>query len=207
MTRLKHHQLSYIERVSGTAWRGKLGSRNGVVREQAPSRRSDRDLLEAVVRGDEDALVSLFDAHRGRVFGIAMRVLRDAYEAEDAVQETFVQIWTRPQAYDPERGEVAAWIRIIARSRALDRLRRLRPALTPPREAAPPNPRIDEALCMRQALAGLTPDQRRVIELSYYEGMTQAEIARRLAVPLGTVKGRVRAGLIRLRECLDGSFR
>ncbi len=136
-----------------------------------------------------------------------MRVLRDPFEAEDAVQETFVQIWTRPQAYDPERGEVASWIRIIARSRALDRLRRQRPTVPLAGEVALPSPRIDEALFMRQALAGLTPDQRQVIELSYYQGMTQAEIARRLAVPLGTVKGRVRAGLIRLRERLDTESR
>lgn len=193
--------------MSATVSRTMRTSTDTLARDAPASRPSDRDLLQRVVREDQDALIALFDAHRGRAFGIAMRVLRDPFEAEDAVQETFVQIWTRPQAYDPERGEVASWIRMIARSRALDRLRRLRPVAAPGREAIQPGPRVDEALCIQQALEGLSPDQRRVIQLSYYEGMTQAEIARQLALPLGTVKGRVRAALIRLRECLETATR
>lgn len=163
----------------------------------------DRDLLRRVVAGEDVALVALYDTHRGRAFGVALRVLRDPYEAEDAVQETFIQVWTRPETYDSARGGVAVWIRLIARSRALDRLRRLRPVVAIPGEGPSERPRIVESLCMEQALAGLSPEQRRVIELSYYDGLTQTEIAQRLNVPLGTVKGRARSGIIRLRECLN----
>ena len=131
-----------------------------------------------------------------------MRVLRDVYEAEDAVQETFVQIWTRPQAYDSGRGEVGAWIRIIARSRALDRLRRLRPTAPLASEVAQPGPRIDEALCVRQAMSGLTPDQRRVIELTYYEGMTQAETAEILGISEKAVETRLYRARTKLTEYL-----
>lgn len=176
-------------------------------RNEGSRRLSDRLLLERVVSGDDVALVDLYDAHRARAFGIALRVLRDPYEAEDAVQETFIHVWTRPQTYDPARGDVAVWIRLIARSRALDRLRRLRPVIAVHGEGPSEDPRIVESLCMKQALAELSPEQRDVIELSYYDGLTQTEIARRLKVPLGTVKGRVRSGMIRLRETLDASFR
>jgi len=175
---------------------------DGRLRARPPERHPDLDLLQGVVDGNENALVSLFDAHRGRAFGVALRVLRDPCEAEDAVQETFVQIWRRPHGYDPARGEVAAWIRVIARSRALDRLRRLRRPPLPRPDAPRRDTTVDDGLCMRQALAGLSLQQRDVIELSYYDGLTHAEIAQRLAVPLGTVKGRMRAGLIRLRESL-----
>ena len=182
------------------------GPSHDVAKGGRPAAAGDRDLVRRVVAGDDVALVELFDIHRARAFGVALRVLRDPYEAEDAVQETFIQIWTRPGSYDPERGEVAVWIRLIARSRALDRLRRLRPIGPVPREGPQPHPRIVETLYMDQALEGLSPQQRQVIRLSYYEGLTQTEIARRLHVPLGTVKGRARSGIIRLREALDTAF-
>lgn len=188
----------------GTAHRAETASHEAV-HEGRPAAAGDRDLVRRVVAGEEVALVKLFDIHRARAFGIALRVLRDPYEAEDAVQETFIQIWTRPQSYDPERGEVAVWIRLIARTRALDRLRRLRPLRSVPREGPQPHPQIVETLYMDQALEGLSPQQRQVIKLSYYEGLTQTEIAERLQVPLGTVKGRVRSGIIRLREALDSN--
>lgn len=177
------------------------------VGDKSRDRTCDRDLLRRVVDGEDEALVTLFDTHRARAFGVALRVLRDPYEAEDAVQETFIQIWTRPQSYDPSRGEVAVWIGLIARTRAIDRLRRLRPLRAAPYEGPPDRPRIVESLCMRQAIEGLSPQQQKVIELSYYEGLTQTEIAHRLKVPLGTVKGRVRSGMIRLREALQAALR
>ena len=200
--------LTYSELMAGTTTARVAESPSSEGRrEQRREAAPDVLLLQRVAEGDEDALVVLFDTHRGRAFAIALRVLRDPYEAEDAVQETFIQVWRRPQAYDPARGEVGGWIRVIARTRALDRLRRLRPAQPSVRERAQPASRIDERLCMTQALEGLSVPQRQVIELSYYEGQTHAEIARSLGVPLGTVKGRLRTGMIRLRETLDTSVR
>jgi RNA polymerase sigma-70 factor (ECF subfamily) len=163
-------------------------------------------LLRRLSGGDQSALGEFYDLYAGLVNGIALRVLRDATEAEDVVQEVFVQIWRQATRYDPVRGTPEAWICTMARTRALDRLRRRAARREEPGDAAPgtsARPRAEEALAVRQALDGLSADQRRALELAYYEGLTQSEIATRLNEPLGTVKTRIRSAMLRLREALE----
>jgi RNA polymerase sigma-70 factor (ECF subfamily) len=162
-------------------------------------------LLRRLAGGDAEALGEFYDLYAGLANGLALRILRRATDAEDVVQEVFVQVWRQASRYDPERGSPQAWLSIMTRTRALDRLRRLVSRREDPGEAAPVAqdvPRTDEALAVKGALGTLTDDQREALELAYYEGLTQSEIAERLREPLGTVKTRIRSALIRLRETL-----
>jgi RNA polymerase sigma-70 factor (ECF subfamily) len=162
-------------------------------------------LIRRLVAGDQHALGDLYDKCAGLVNALALRVLRDAADAEDVVQEVFVQAWRQAARFDPARGTPEAWLCTIARSRALDRLRRRAARREESGEQAPPavaTPRNEEALAVRKALDGLSEVQRRALELAYYEGLTQSEIAARLGEPLGTVKTRIRSAMIRLRETL-----
>ncbi len=162
-------------------------------------------LLRRVAVGDRAALGEVFDAHAALVNGVAVRILRDATEAEDVVQEVFVQVWRDAERFDASRGSLQSWLCTIARTRSLDRLRRRAARREEPAEARPPAaslPRTEEALAVRGALASLSADQRRALLLAYYEGLTHTEIAARLGEPLGTVKTRIRAAMMRLREAL-----
>jgi RNA polymerase sigma-70 factor (ECF subfamily) len=162
-------------------------------------------LLQRVAAGDSEALGELYDLYAGLANGLALRILRRPSEAEDVVQEVFVQVWRQASRYDPERGSPQAWLSIMTRTRALDRLRRLTSRREDSGERAPVAldlPKSDDALVVRSALDALSEDQRRALELAYYEGLTQTEIAERLGEPLGTVKTRIRSALIRLRETL-----
>ena len=162
-------------------------------------------LLGRLVSGDQAALGELYDLHAGLVNALALRILRDRAEAEEVVQEVFVQVWRQAARFDPERGSAQAWLCTIARTRALDRLRRRTSRREDPVESAPVptgRPPHEDALTVRRALAGLPDDQRRALELAYYEGLTQSEIAERLSQPLGTIKTRIRTALLRLREAL-----
>lgn len=164
-------------------------------------------LIRRLITGDHKALGEFYDLYAGLVNGLALRILHDRTEAEDVVQEVFVQVWRQATRFDPRRGSPEAWVCTIARSRALDRLRR-RTSRREDAHTAPPGavalPRSDEALAVRKALEGLSPDQRRALELAYYEGLTQSEISERLREPLGTIKTRIRTAMIRLREVLRG---
>ena len=162
-------------------------------------------LLRRLAAGDHAALGEFYDLYAGLANGLALRILRDTSEAEDVVQEVFVQVWRQAARFDPSRGSPEAWLCTIARTRALDRLRRRTSRREDPDEASPPStevPKTEEALAVRKALEGLTGDQRRALELAYYEGLTQSEIAARLGEPLGTIKTRIRTAMIRLREVL-----
>jgi RNA polymerase sigma-70 factor (ECF subfamily) len=171
-------------------------------------------LLSRVAMGDGAALRALYDRCAPRALAIAQRVLGGRGEAEEVVQETFLQVWKQAGGYDAERGGAMAWVATIARTRAIDRLRSR--AATGRAESRleevdpPPAPAPAEAAEQRQlrervrgALAALPAEQRSVLELAYYQGLTQSEIAARLGHPLGTVKTRVRLGLAKLGSLLE----
>ena len=178
-----------------------------------PSEISDNELLGAVARGDEQALALIYDRYRLILFGLILRIVHDRPEAEDVLQETFLQVWRRAADFDDTRGRVFTWLVTIARSRALDRLRALGSRARTAEEvvahsasdagdAAIEAVKSEQGKIVRQALAELPEEQRRTLFLAYFEGLTQSEIAARLGDPLGTVKTRMRAGLMKLREVL-----
>lgn len=175
----------------------------------------DEALLRRVRAHDEAALAALYDRHAGLVFTVALRVLGDRALAEEVLQDTFLRCWQGAETYQPGRGHVAGWLLGIARNRAIDALRsrshqaRLREGAPLPGDetgAAPRATGTEDAVALREAvgaaLAGLPAAQRRVVELAYYGGLTQGEIARQLGEPLGTVKTRTRAAMGRLRDLL-----
>jgi RNA polymerase sigma-70 factor (ECF subfamily) len=172
------------------------------------------EVIARIARGERGALRSAYDSFSGRAMAIALRILGSSEEAEEVVQDTFVEIWRRAADYRPERGTPAAWIASMARSRAIDRLReRTRAANTirtlaaePPRDPEPPPSesaaRRQERSRVRAALSLLPPEQRRAVELAYFDGLTQSEIARATGVALGTVKTRMRLGMEKLAAAL-----
>jgi RNA polymerase sigma-70 factor (ECF subfamily) len=173
----------------------------------------DAPVVEAVRRGDPRALEDLYRRHAPRIYALLMRMLRESADAEEILQETFVAAWRRAGEYAPSRGSVEAWLITLARSRAIDRIRsrgarlrlvkqseQLAPADAPGEE--PPD--VHARTRLRKALGALPPEQRRAIELAYWEGLSQSEISLHTGDPLGTVKTRVRLGLQRLAELLAG---
>jgi RNA polymerase sigma factor (sigma-70 family) len=172
---------------------------------------SDEQILEAVGRGDHDALGVLYDRFGRLAYGLAFRILRDGALAEDAVQEAFLAVWRSADAYKRERAKPSTWILTVVHRRAVDLVRREERRRGEPLEAAPEptSGPADEDATLRErraavqaALTELPGDQRQALELAYYGGLTQSELAERLGVPLGTVKSRMFAGLGRLRELL-----
>lgn len=179
--------------------------------EQAQS--TDVQLLKAVARGDEEALAQLYDQYRVILFGLLMRILNDREEAEDVLQEVFMQVWRRARDFDENRGKPFTWLVTLARSRGIDRLRSLgareRVAVAATREgseessdAASDAFRSEQQQLVRSALAQLPEEQKRPLVLAYFDGLTQTEIAEKLGAPLGTVKTRMRTGMGKLREIL-----
>ena len=185
-------------------------------REREQPQLSDTELVRATARGDEKSFAALYDRYGSILFGLLLRILHSRPEAEDVLQEVFLQVWQRAADFDDTRGRPFTWLVTLARSRAIDRLRanesRSRTATTAAREVpveeATDSDAIDEVLrseqgeMVRRALSELPVEQRRALILAYFEGLTQSEIAARLGEPLGTIKTRTRAGLIKLRDLL-----
>jgi RNA polymerase sigma-70 factor, ECF subfamily len=170
---------------------------------------SDEELLDAIAAGDEDALGALYDRYGRVAYGVALRVLRDRALAEDAVQEAFLALWRTAERYRVERAKPSTWVLTLVHRRAVDLvrredLRRAEPLDDPPEAAGEEVPveahRRERRVAVQAALRELPEDQRQALELAYYGGYTQSELADRLGVPLGTIKSRMFAGLTRLRE-------
>ena len=173
-------------------------------------------LIRGVAGGDERAFATLYDRYSPILFGLLLRILHSRPEAEDVLQEVFLQVWQQARSFDAARGRAFTWLVTLARSRAIDRLRALdsreraarRSAEDAPPQAEGEEPADDAALreeragVVREALAELPEEQRQVLLLAYLEGMSQSEIAAARGQPLGTVKTRTRAGLKRLSELL-----
>ncbi len=173
----------------------------------------DTELLHAIARGDESALAALYDRYNSILLGLLLRILHSRVEAEDVLQEVFLQIWQRAANFDEARGRGFTWMVTLARSRAIDRLRSLQSRQRADDTALRDAPESvgdasDDALhaehrdIVRGALAEIPEEQRRALLLAYFEGLTQSEIAARLNQPLGTVKTRMRSGMGKLRDLL-----
>lgn len=179
---------------------------------------SDVELLHAIARGDEQSLASLYDRYRLILFSLILRILHSRPEAEDVLQDVFIQVWKRAADYDQSRGRAFTWLATLARSRAIDRLRALASrqrtadesiegATDSVSDAAADTFKSEQREVVRDALEALPPEQRQTLVLAYFEGLTQTEIAGRLGAPLGTVKTRMRSGMIKLRELLGEKIR
>lgn len=174
----------------------------------------DRSCMDRVRAGDMRALEELYDRYSGLLYSAALRILGRPADAEEALQEAWLQAWNRADSFDPARGAVPAWLLTLARSRAIDRLRtrasrqRVEQVVAddPPVQTIEEPPATVEQRQLQQkvvaALDTLGPQQRQVLELAYFGGLSQSEIASRLGAPLGTVKSWTRQGLLRLRELL-----
>jgi RNA polymerase sigma-70 factor (ECF subfamily) len=172
------------------------------------------ELVLASARGEQDAFADLYDQTSGRVYGIVWRVLRSADHAAEVTQEVYTEVWRQASRYEPGKGSVLAWIATMAHRRAVDRVRSVtREVARDDRYAVTETGReVDhvwegveqrlDAARVRKGLESLTPIQREALTLAYFGGLTQTEIAARLQLPLGTVKTRIRDGLIRLRDAL-----
>lgn len=183
-----------------------------------PAQISDHDLLKAIARSDEGALGSLYDRYKQILFGLLVRILNSREEAEDVLQEVFIQVWRRASHYDERRGKPFTWLVTVARSRAIDRLRalasrnRLAEAATTD-EWEKVSDADTDAFCaerseiVKRALQQIPEEQRLTLRLAYFEGLSQSEIAKQLGTPLGTVKTRMRAGMLKLRELLGHQVR
>jgi RNA polymerase sigma factor (sigma-70 family) len=177
---------------------------------EAPQR-TDEELVAAVALADEDALGELYDRFGKVAYGLAYKVLQDAALAEDAIQEAFLQIWRGAGSYRPERAKASTWLLTFVHRRAVDLVRREQKRRTLPvvGETQAADPGADEEAVQRSgreivqdALRRLPAEQREPIELAYYGGLTQSELAERLGQPLGTIKSRMFTGLQRLRVLL-----
>ena len=178
----------------------------------------DQEMIAQIGRRDQGAFSALYDRLSGPLYSLAFKMLGDASDAQDALQEVFVQIWSRASTYDPEKSSVFSWAVLLTRSRAIDRLRardrRLRVVVESTAEnrgaeatdastvesAADTANKKDEAAHVRSLLNNLPEDQRQAIELAFFGHRTHHEIAAQLEQPLGTVKARIRRGLLKLRE-------
>ncbi|MFZ0311885.1 MAG: sigma-70 family RNA polymerase sigma factor [Candidatus Korobacteraceae bacterium] len=183
--------------------------------EPSPLKRGDAgDEMRLVARiraGDQQAMSELYDRYGKVVYAVSLRVLQDAAGAEDVLQDVFLQLWRNPDAFDASRGNLAAWLAVIARHRSIDRLRKRRPEIDIEDCVIAGGPDLrdetERALVIekvRVVLAEMNPEQRKVLELAFFQGLTHTEIAEKTGEPLGTIKTRIRSGLQLLRAKFAG---
>ena len=180
-------------------------------------------LIRAIAAGDKTAFGSLYDRYAGTVMALCLRVLGDRAEAEEAVTDVFWQVWQQAGRFDLERGQPIAWLSTLARTRAIDRRRALarrRSLVVPeddgagsrterlPSDADPHADAVgsEQGERVRRALSSLAPEQRRVVEMNFFGGLSHKDIAAELGEPLGTVKTRIRSGLARMKDVLSAAF-
>ena len=180
---------------------------------------ADREMIERIGRGDQSAFSALYDRLSRPLYSLALRMLGDAGDAQDALQDIFLQIWSRAATYNPEQSTVFSWTVLLTRSRVIDRLRARKRRLrvvdsatgdedadvadaSTMESAADTADKNDEAARVRSVLNNLPSEQREAIELAFFGHLTHHEIAARLGEPLGTIKARIRRGLLKLRERL-----
>jgi len=164
-------------------------------------------LLSLVRRGDEHAMASLYDRYGKIVYSVALRVLRDPASAEDVLQEIFMQVWRNPEQFVAVRGSFGAWLTVVTRNRSIDALRRKKPGetiddiqLASPYDLASEAERNTMAEQARIVIQRLPADQRKTLEMAFFDGLTHSEIAEITGDPLGTVKTRIRSALLTLRK-------
>lgn len=179
----------------------------------------DADLIRRVARGDREAFSSIYDRYSRPLFSIALRVLNDSREAEDIVHDVFIALWNKAGDFESDRGTAFGWCVTLTRNRSIDRVRSRKRRGELLAESAPADLGYDEnqadnadsgdmlwqkekATAVRQALESLPAEQKSALQLAYFGGLTQQEIAARLREPLGTIKARIRRGLLKLRELL-----
>lgn len=203
--------------VRAVARPGRLSMGSTVQQPGDDRNREQVQLVAAMARGDKAALAALYDQLGGPLYSLAHRMLADQAEAQDLVQDIFLQVWRTAASYDPARGSVFSWTATLIRNRAIDRIRmrqrrsELLAGAAPELQPAALGGDTDsggslwlreKAAAVRAALAALAPDQQQAIELAYFSGLTQQEIAAKLNEPLGTIKARIRRGLIKLKDRL-----
>lgn len=173
-----------------------------------PGAKPNDSLLVAAIRsGDERAMTELYDRYSGIVYSVALRVLGDTGAAEDVLQEVFMQLWRNPGLFDSSRGNLAPWLAVIARNRAIDALRKRRPetdiedvVVSVESDLAGEAERNIAMGKVRSVLSAMPAAQRSALEMAYFEGLSHSEISERTGEPLGTIKTRIRSGLLALRK-------
>jgi RNA polymerase sigma-70 factor, ECF subfamily len=182
----------------------------GVENMPQPSTEDDASLLALVQSGNDQAMASLFDRYSRVVYSVALRVLRDPASAEDVLQEVFMQIWRNPDSFIAAKGSLGGWLAIVSRNRSIDALRRKRPSTNVEdvilassfnlADEAERNSLMDRA---RNVIRELPRDQRKTLEMAFFDGLTHSEIAEMTGDPLGTVKTRIRSALLTLRKAFQ----
>ena len=178
----------------------------------------DVELLRQIAAGDRSAFAEFYDRHSTLMFSVAAKILNDPGEAQDVLQEAFLQIWEKAGKFDPKLGKASSWAAILARNKAIDRIRSSQRRTRLAEEAGvahaiaaevseSANETLfghDKAKFVHSAITELPDEQREAIELAYFSGLTQDEISKKLNTPLGTIKARIRRGLLKLRDQLEG---
>ena len=171
---------------------------------------SDALLISAICSGDQPAMAQLYDRYSGVVYSVALRVLGDTAAAEDILQDVFMQLWRNPNLFDANRGSLPGWMAVIARNRSIDALRKRRPEDEISDVVVSVEPDLVQGIewsraldKIRGTLGTMPPAQRSALEMSFFEGLTHSEIAEKTGEPLGTIKTRIRAGLVALRQALN----